>query len=261
LVFKQVSYTYLHLLACSYAAFLKYEGGLRGSTTHQLALGNGVHTALEKMYVYVPPNVVETIRFEDAVDIFNTEYKKETERDDFFATYPQVKKSQAEGVEMIARYYAQMATGKISDSPMAVEKEFRLPIAGIEIVGKIDKVERTPEGLVVTDYKTGSKKPDEWFLRRNLQFTAYYWATKELYGEYPIRVQWHHLRTGDILPSERSEWDIEQLKRIIDAAVHMQEEGLRYRIYHEQVCGWCPFKGSVCDDPALEQQILDRRVA
>lgn len=256
MAFKQVSYTYLHLLACSYAAFLKYEGKLKGSTTHHLVLGDAAHVALERTYLFDPPGV---ITLTDAVKIFNDEFKAGIEKEDFFATYPQIKKAQAEGIDILAKYFAQMESGKISKTPLAVEQEFRLPIGGIEIVGKIDKVEETEEGLVVTDYKSGSKKPDDWFLRRNLQFTAYYWAAKEIYGEYPIRVQWHHLRTGEILVSERNEWDVEQLQRIVDAAVHMQNEDMRFRVYHEQVCGWCPYKGSVCDDPDLEEQILSKR--
>ncbi len=254
---KQISYTYLHLLACSYATFLKYEGRIKGGTTPALAVGNAVHLALEMMYK--PQGIIP---IEGAIGIFNVEYNKLVQEDQFFGTYPQIKKGQAEGIEMIERYYAQTEKGFLSQSPLAVEQEFRLPIGDTVIVGKIDKVEKEADGYVVTDYKTGSRKPDEWFLRRNLQFTAYYWACKELYGEYPVRVQWHHLRTGQILTSERSEWDIEQLKRIVDAAVHMQDEQLRYRVYHEQVCGWCPYSGfnKECDDTNLEQEILDQRV-
>lgn len=257
MTFKQISYTHLHLLSCSYAAFLRYEGKIKGGTTHSLALGNAVHLALEQMYI--PEGILS---LEDALKIYTTEYIRLTQEDQFFATYPQIKKAQAEGVEMIERYYDQTDKGYFSTSPLAVEKAFRLPMENIEIVGKIDKVEETKDGLIVTDYKSGSRKPDEWFLRRNLQFTAYYWACKQIYGEYPYKVQWHHLRTGQLLTSERSEWDIEQLQRSVKAAVHMQDVNLRSRVYHEQICGWCPYSGAgnECDDPNLEEEILERRI-
>jgi hypothetical protein len=253
--FKQVSYTYLHMLACPYAAFLRYEAAIKGPLTHHLALGNAVHLALEK--TYTPLGV---ITLDGAIGIYNKEYTRLTQEDNFFATYPQIKKAEKEGIEMLERYFAQMETGRISKEPLAVEQEFRLPIAGIDIVGKVDKVERDEQGLIVTDYKSGSRKPDDWFLRRNLQFTAYYWACKELYGEYPYKVQWHHLRTGEILTSVRDEFDIDQLVRIVTAAVEMQNMDMRYRIYHEQVCGWCDYRGPICDNPTLEQEILSKRV-
>lgn len=252
--FTQVSYTYLHTLSCPYQAFLRYEGKLKGPLTHSLALGNALHLALEELHK-------NTLTRHEVMQVYLGEYTRLTLDDNFFATYPQIKKAQAEGVDMLTKYYDQMEAGYIDPNPLAVEAEFRLPIAGIDIVGKIDKVERTPEGLVVTDYKSGSKKPDDWFLRRNLQFTAYYWACKTIYGEYPVAVQWHHLRTGQILSSIRDEFDIEQLTRIVEAAVHMQDVDLRYRVYHEQICGWCDYSGAngACDDEHLEEQILAKR--
>ncbi len=267
--FTKVSYTYLHTLACPYQAFLRYEGAMRVKTTHHLALGNAVHLALEKAYdrddtgeLYLAASV------EESVKLFLDEFNRIIEEDEVFVGYPQLKKAQAEGTEMIARYYMQAHSQNeageghgFSYNPVAVEAEFKLPIAGIEIVGKIDKVEKTKHGLIVIDYKTGGKKPEEWFLRRNLQFTAYYWAAKEIYGEYPYKVAWHHLRTGELLESERTEWDIEQLHRIVEAAVTMQNQDLRYRVYHEQICNWCDFAGSTCDDPNLEAEILSRRKA
>src|SRR5690349_13251587 len=148
---KQISYTYLHLLSCSYASFLKYEGRIKGATTHSLALGNAVHLALEKMYTGTG-----IIPLEGVLGLYNVEYNRLINEDQFFATYPQIKKAQAEGVDMLTRYYAQTEKGFLSKTPLALEKEFRLPIGDTEIVGKIDKVEREEDGLVVTDYKTGS---------------------------------------------------------------------------------------------------------
>ena len=253
-VLKQLSYTYLHTLACSYQVFLRYEGKLKGPITSHLALGNAAHLALEMLHL-------NKLSRQEMMQIYLDEYERITQEDNFFATYPQIKKGQGEGVNMLTKYYDQMEAGYISSTPLAVEKEFRLPILDIEIVGKIDKVEESSEGLIVTDYKSGSTKPAEWLLRRNLQFTAYYWACKEMYGEYPAKVQWHHLRTGEILTSERDEWDIEQLKRIVEAAIHLQNQDLRYRVYHEKVCDWCSYSGigGACDDPLLEAQILARR--
>lgn len=228
--------------------------------THHLALGNAVHLTLEKMFgdgpIFAPIWTVD-----EAIKFCLNDFNRMIEDDEIFVTYPNLKKAQAEAAEMVARYYAQIERGEITSTPFAVEAEFKLPIAGIEIVGKIDKVERTPEGLVVIDYKTGSKKPDPWFLRRNMQFTAYYWACKEIYGEFPVKVGWHHLRTGDVLYEARDQFDIDQLKRTVENVVKMSEQDIRFRVYHEQVCNWCDYHGfgQECDDPTLEQKILDNK--
>jgi RecB family exonuclease len=195
----------------------------------------------------------------DATKLFLHDFNRQIEEDDIFVTYPQLKKAQADGQEMLVRFFDQHDKGILDPHPIGVEKAFKLPLVGINIVGKIDRVERDDKGIIVIDYKTGAKKPVDWILRKNLQFSAYAWACNEIYGEFPYKVAWHHLRTGELLYSERTEWDIDQLKRIVEAAVLMQSQDIRYRIYHDQVCHQCDFAGNACDDPDLEQQILSRR--
>lgn len=150
--------------------------------------------------------------------------------------------------------------GKVPSTAFEVEKEFRLPFEEeIVIVGKIDRIDEDGEDFIVTDYKSGKKKPDAWFLRHDLQFTCYAWACQELYGVIPKRLQWHHLRTGEILETERTQRDIDELKTMMHNALKMNREGIRYRVYHQQVCGWCDFQGAVCDDRELEDKLVAQR--
>lgn len=250
---KQISYSYLHSLACGYASFLHYEGRMRGPTTPPLALGNALHFALEKGYLQ------PKLSLDKFVELFLAEHRRIIDADDVFISYAEIKKNESEGTEMLQRYWKGVEKGYITQTPHALEQEFTLPIGDTTIIGKIDRVDMTPQGIVVTDYKTGRKEPDTWFLNRNLQFTTYWWAAKEIYGEYPVKAVWHHLRTGKLIETTRTEWDIEQLKRLTAASITLQQQDIRPRIYHEQVCNWCPFKGETCDDTELEDQILARR--
>lgn len=260
MVLKQLSYSYLNTLGCSYQTFLKYEGRIRGDTTHYLALGNAVHLALEKMYGEKPHTLIFSLN--DTISFFLEEFNRIIKDDDVFVTYPQIKKAQADGAEMIERYFKQMEKGLISKNPLEVEVSFEIPIASTIIVGKIDKIEQNETGLTLIDYKTGAKKPDEWFLDRNLQFSAYAFACKQLYGEYPTKIVWHHLRTGSFVETSRTEWDISNLHRSVESAIKMNDNDIRFRIYHEKFCGWCPFsgKGGACDDTELEDKILANRI-
>lgn len=255
---EKLSYSYLHTLSCSYQTFLRYQGRIKGPVTHYLALGNAVHWALEKLYGDEPHKVVLTL--DQTLDVFDKEFKRIIDEDDVFVTYPQLKKAQANGMEMIALFFTQLEQGIVSSTPLAVEKKFELPIGSTIIVGKIDKIEND-SGLTLIDYKSGSKKPDTWFLTKNLQFSAYALACKELYGQYPDKIIWHHLRTGSLIETSRSEWDIDQLRRSVDSAVKMHEEGIRFRVYNEQICNYCDYSGGfngngACDDQELEEKIL-----
>ena len=55
-----------------------------------------------------------------------------------------------------------------------LEKSFKVKVApGINIVGKIDRVDKLPNGTIeIVDYKTG-KKPEEKKLAKNLQLPIY----------------------------------------------------------------------------------------
>lgn len=175
-----------------------------------------------------------------------------------------MRKAEAEGAEMLGLYKHGLDMGTINPNVLAVEEEFTIPFAGIEIVGKIDKVEGLSNGeYSVVDYKSGGREPDKWFLDHNLQFTAYAWAGKVLYGELPNKLVWHHLRTGKQLETVRTEDDIEELKEMIRNTKFMHENGIRYRVYHEQVCGWCEYSGmgmnksTICDDRELERELVN----
>lgn len=251
---RHISYSYLHLLSCPYAAFLRYDGAIRAPMNEYLALGNSLHLALELSY--------KTGQFDapSAASIFTREFNRLIDEEEIFLGYPKKKKMEADGLNMLALYANGVETGKIPSNPLAHEVEFKIPYEGIFIVGRIDKMEYDQAlGYDVIDYKSASTKPEPWFLRHNLQLTAYAWACLELYGEMPRKVKWHHLRTGEVLETERTKEDIDDLKRMVSAAIYMDKKDIRYRIFHDQVCKWCDFAGPVCDDRELEERIMRER--
>lgn len=247
-----LSYSSLHLLACPYAFWLKYDHGMVGPTTPWLALGSALHHSLEITH----NDGLFNLR--NAVTNFKDKYKGIIEDDDVFIGYPQMRKLENEGIEMLERYDAQIKSGQISDHPLAMEAAFAIPIAGTSLVGKIDRLDIDDDGeYTVTDYKSGKKKPEAFDLRNNLQFTSYAWAVKIMKGKLPKKLVWHHLRTGELLETERNEQDIKNLMAMIENAVFLKVNGVKHRIFHEGVCGWCDFKGpDICTNYELEAKLL-----
>lgn len=155
-----------------------------------------------------------------------------------------------------------ITTGKIPLTPYAAEQEFKLPFEDeIVIVGKIDRIDKTNDGIIITDYKSGSVAPDEWFLRHDLQLTCYAWACLELFGELPVKLIWHHLRKGHMIETTRTMSDIEDLKTMLRNAISMNKQEIRYRVFHQQICRWCDFAGhgNECEDKELEAQLVEQR--
>lgn len=250
MAWKTISYSKLHLLACPYAAFLKYEGGIKGPVTPWIARGNAMHTALEKAHGETPFN------YPLALQLYKEEFNRIIDEEEVSIDWAKLKKMEAEGIQMLEKYNEKVENGILSQTPLALEAEFKLPFLTTNVVGKIDKVEQDEQGYIVTDYKTGKTKPDKWFLRHNPQLTAYAWACQELYGELPYKLVWHHLATDELLETERNEADIADLQKMISNALFMYDNGIKHRIFHEQICGQCDYEGPTCDDHNLEDEIV-----
>lgn len=211
--------------------------------TPWLAFGNSLHYALEETHK------AGRFNFRSADELFQWDFKRAIEEEEILINYPQMRKLQTEGTEILEKYWGQIQDGTISDFPLAMEEEFSIPFAGTNIIGRIDKIEQDPEDgeYIVTDYKSGKTKPDPWQLRTNLQLTTYDWAVFFKRGKHPKKVIWHHLRTGEILESVRTEQDIENLKEMIANALKMRELDMKHRVYHDGVCNYCDYVGEDCD--------------
>lgn len=83
--------------------------------------------------------------------------------------------------------------------PEHIEYRFSLPFPNVEspfvfVDGIIDMI--TKEGSVI-DHKSNAKLPNMQELEHDPQFMIYRWAYKQIYGTYPWKVVWHHLKSGD----------------------------------------------------------------
>lgn len=227
---------------------------MRSKTTEHLALGNALHLALEEGHKQ------DTWSLDFVGNLFLKEYRRIIEDDEVYVTWPKMKKAEADGLEMLARFTDDIQTGKITEKPFAVEQDFKLPFEDeIAVVGKIDRIDKIGDDYIVTDYKSGQREPDPWFLDHDLQFTCYAWATYEMFGVLPKELRWHHLRNGKLLVTHRTMDDVERLKTMMHNALEMNRRGIRYRVYHSQICNWCEFKGPVCDDYELEKKLVAKK--
>lgn len=239
------------MLACPYSAFLKYQAAVKGPTTKWIALGNAVHHGIEKGHTD------GTFSLGDSTTFFRDEFARIVDEEQVSVGWPEMKKMESEGIDMLVKYDEQISEGILSATPMALEEPFEIPFLDTAIVGRIDKIEKDENGYIVTDFKTGKEKPTKWFLSHNVQLSTYAWAVLEKYGEIPYKVVWHHLRTGELLETTRTSQDISDVKNMVGNAIAINEAGIRTRIYHEKVCGMCDYMGPTCDDRELEQQALE----
>src|SRR5213594_2330156 len=110
------------------------------------------------------------------------------------------------GLEALRRFHEQERTSPLPD---LVEQRFSFMLGRDRVVGRWDRVDRTPEGAVVVDYKSsavdeGSDKPQQ-AANQDLQLRLYALAHEKMYGKRPARAALHFLETGErgsITPSD-----------------------------------------------------------
>jgi DNA helicase-2/ATP-dependent DNA helicase PcrA len=108
----------------------------------------------------------------------------------------------AEGRDALRRFVAREESS--SRTPLAVEMEFRFPVGTDRISGRWDRIDETPSGIVLVDYKTTDvADPDaaRERARRSMaegQLGLYAWAYHETRGVTPHAVQLHFVATGAV---------------------------------------------------------------
>jgi DNA helicase-2/ATP-dependent DNA helicase PcrA len=94
-------------------------------------------------------------------------------------------------------------------APEMVEQRFSFMLGRDRVVGRWDRVDRTPEGAVVIDYKSSAIEEETDSAQRkatqDLQLLVYALAYQRMYSERPAKVALHFLesgRRGEVAPGE-----------------------------------------------------------
>jgi len=150
---------------------------------------------------------------------------------------------QAPSLQDLGRLYLRRAydAGDLS-KPLLLEQAFSLRVDGLRLTGRIDRVDRHPDGSYeVIDYKTGStKRANE--LQRDLQLGVYALAAREVFRFDPLSLSYYYLETTERVtvdkPKERLEEDRQTIVKVA--------EGIRHELFpakpERMKCAGCDFR-------------------
>ena len=110
---------------------------------------------------------------------------------------------------MLERFYAlHKKSGVI---PAFVEKSFMLDLGGVKLSGRIDRIDKLPDGTYeVIDYKTGSSS--EKNLKNDLQLSIYALACKESLKISVSKLSLYYLDNLEKVSTSRSEKDLDKCR-------------------------------------------------
>ena len=160
--------------------------------TPQLIYGNALHRAVSDFLQRRREGLKPTL--EDLERTFRATWLSEG----FISPEHEAERFEA-GLAALRRFYG---TEKDAPAPDLVEQRFSFLLGKDRVVGRWDRVDRTPEGAVVIDYKSTALEDDEGekAQRRamtDLQLLVYALAYEKMYRERPAKVALHFLETGE----------------------------------------------------------------
>ena len=126
---------------------------------------------------------------------------------------------------------------------VATETEVSTEIGGVPFVGFIDRVEAGPDGLVVSDYKSG-RAPGRRFSEARLeQVLLYAAALAEIHGTPPVRARLMYLGQRIDEATVTADSIAEVTRRLVETWEELQERSATgdFPPQPGPLCGWCAF--------------------
>src|SRR4051812_28597707 len=146
--------------------------------------------------------------------------------------------------EMVRAY---VATLDPREEPVGVERTVAMRTQRLALSGRIDRLDQRGDELVVVDYKTGRHVLTTDDARGSLALAVYAIAAARTLRRRCVRVELHHLPTGDVIAWEHDDAALaRQLERAHDiaaeaAAAEASGDPAAFPANPGPMCGWCDF--------------------
>ncbi|MBB3730664.1 RecB family exonuclease [Nonomuraea dietziae] len=139
-----------------------------------------------------------------------------------------------------------------ADEPVGVERTVATRTKTIAVSGRIDRLDRRGDELVVVDYKTGRRPLTQDDARGSLALAIYAIAASRVLRTPCHTVELHHLPTGEVVEWEHTDESLARhLSRAEEVALEAGEADERYRAGDTEapfppspgpLCSWCDFR-------------------
>jgi DNA helicase-2/ATP-dependent DNA helicase PcrA len=180
----KISYTDIEAFKdCPLKFYFRKVLNLPSPSKPQQSMGSVIHHVLEEAGQILKSG--KTPSLEELVSSFETRWRKT-----FLGDPDRKERLRLRGHDLLQRFLAMQS--RRQGIPIETEKSFSFEIAPApegaspRLSGRIDRIDKTDEGLEVIDYKTGKSKSAN--LKSDLQLPIYSLACHDLFGEYPSRV-------------------------------------------------------------------------
>jgi len=159
----------------------------------------------------------------------------------------------AQAIKIMKDYYAKnypsqfnvVALETLFEAPIQIGQDLHL------ITGKIDRIDKTPEGLFeVIDYKTSKKMPSQQAVDKDLQLSIYHLGVANRWPSLakerrPIKVSLYYLRHGEKLSSARTARGLEAITEEAIKSIEtikQAQQAVKFDATPNPLCDWCEYQ-------------------
>jgi putative RecB family exonuclease len=219
------------------------EAGIEA--TAESFLGSRVHKALEKLYKDLKFQKLNTLQ--ELLDFYNSEWEKNWNSKILIVRQDYGKENfRKMGEQYITDYYNRY---KPFDQAKTIGLEMqviiRLDAEGRFVLqGYIDRLASPGDGIYeVHDYKTSNSLPTQDHADTDRQLALYSIAVKEMFRDCKkVVLVWHYLAFDKEIRSERSDNQLEELKKEVIEAIKQIESTTDFKPHESSLCDWCDFR-------------------
>ncbi|CAN5624358.1 hypothetical protein BH23CHL6_BH23CHL6_01570 [soil metagenome] len=231
-------------LGCPERYRLRHVVGVPTPPHHALAYGSALHQAIAAFHLAQARG--EIMSEDELLAAFARHWLPEG-----FLSLAHEEARYAAGQAALRRFQAAQLANKVPP-PVAIERPFSFNLGRDLIRGRMDRIDDTPEGFVVTDYKSADvrdqAKADEK-ARDSLQLQIYAMAQTAASGRPVAAVQLHFLDSGVVGRAAPSDGRLERAKEKLAGVA----DGIRRGDYPARPnpvgCGFCPYR-DICKSSA-----------
>jgi putative RecB family exonuclease len=217
-------------------------------TTAEAFLGSKVHETLEKLYKDLKFQKQNTLQ--ELLHFYNDEWAKSW-NDNIKIVRAQYGQDNFRkmGEQFITDYYNKYQPFNQAKT-IGLEMQIILkldPEGKYVLQGYIDRLSSPGDGIYeIHDYKTSNSLPTQDHVDTDRQLALYSMAVREMFQDCKkVILIWHYLAFDKEIRSERSEEQLEELKKEVIEAIKQIEGATEFNPKESTLCQWCDYM-SIC---------------
>jgi putative RecB family exonuclease len=205
------------------------------------ARGTTAHLALQWLFDLAP----EKRDPETLYELFRKAWVelRDEEFPDLFETIDEERAWGMDSLAVLSNYF--LIEDPTSFDPVDRELDMTEELGEITIRGILDRMEEAPDGLVITDYKTGSAPPERYAIPAFFALKIYALLIRTRTGRTPVRLRLMYLSQPTVYEIPITDQQLDATRRKLEALWTTINRAIVNNVFPARpgkLCNWCQFQ-------------------